>query len=203
MVYNPSSWGQRIAICCIAFIAVVIAAYMGIYQWGLISYVWDPVFGGETEQVLNSGVSHALRVWMRVPDAIMGAFAYIGDIIFALAGSDRRWRDRPWIVMIFGLDVIPLGIVSATLVFLQGTVVGAWCFPCLAAAVISLVLVLIAFDEVWCSLLYLRALWKKTKSCRLVWNTFWGQGSPAASETAQEVLAIRIEKKRRRRCGHG
>jgi hypothetical protein len=30
-------------------------------------------------------------------------------------------------VILFGIDVIPLGIVSAVLVVLQGTIVGSWC----------------------------------------------------------------------------
>lgn len=193
--YNPSAWKQRICICCIAFVAVAIAAYMGLYQWKLIDTVWDPVFGQETKQVLDSDVSHTLRIWFRVPDSIMGSFAYIGDIIFALAGSTRRWQDRPWLVMLFGLDVIPLGIVSATLVFMQGTVVGAWCFLCLTTAVISLVLILLAYDEVWSSLLFLRAVWRKSRSVRLLWNTFWGHASEIAYEAGESVIRRREEQK--------
>ncbi|HSX12205.1 MAG TPA: hypothetical protein VLF61_01815, partial [Rhabdochlamydiaceae bacterium] len=75
--YNPSAWTQRVCICCVAFVAVIIATYMGLYQWKLISTVWDPVFCEGTRQVLDSDVSHNLRKWLRVPDAIMGAFAYI------------------------------------------------------------------------------------------------------------------------------
>src|SRR5579872_1369103 len=89
--YNPSNWGPRILICCIAAVAVVIAVYMGLYEWKLIDFVWDPVFGGETMKVLDSEVSHQLTILFRIPDAIMGAVAYIGDIFFALAGSTRRW----------------------------------------------------------------------------------------------------------------
>jgi hypothetical protein len=195
--YNPSSWSQRIIICFIAFIAVVIAVYMGLYQWRFINTVWDPIFGSQTKQVLDSDVSHQLRVWLRIPDAILGAFAYLGDIIFALAGSTRRWQDRPWMVMLFGLDVIPLGIVSVILVVLQGTVVGAWCFPCLITALISIILIFLAYDEVWTSILFLRAVWRRSKSVRVVWDTFWGKASEIAYEAGESMIQDRAEKKMR------
>ncbi|HSX04146.1 MAG TPA: vitamin K epoxide reductase family protein [Rhabdochlamydiaceae bacterium] len=196
--YNPSSWKQRIYICCIALIAVIIAVYMGLYQWGIIKDVWDPVFGDQTKKVLDSDVSHELRKWLRVPDAILGAFAYLGDIIFALAGSTRRWQDRPWLVMLFGIDVIPLGVVSAILVFMQGAVVGAWCFPCLITAVISIILIFLAYDEVWSSFLYLRSVWRKSKSASLVWDTFWGKASEIAYEAGANMIKMREEKNKQK-----
>jgi uncharacterized membrane protein len=182
--YNPSAWKQRVPICLLAAVAFVVAAYMSLYQWRLISDVWDPVFGEQSKQVLDSAVSERMRRWFRVPDAAFGAFAYLGDLIFGLAGSTRRWQYRPWMVLLFGLDVIPLGIVSAVLVVLQGTVVSAWCFLCLVTAVISLILVVLAYDEVWSSLLYLRRVWRKTRSAKLLWDTFWGRPSRLAEEEA-------------------
>jgi uncharacterized membrane protein len=196
--YNPSKWSQRIVICLIAAVAVLIAVYMGLYQLRLIDHVWDPVFGNQTLQVLDSDVSHTMKKWFRIPDSIMGALAYLGDIIFALAGSTRRWQDRPWLVILFGIDVIPLGVVSATLVFMQGAVVGAWCFPCLITAVISLVLIVLAYDEIWSCILYLRAIWKKHRNKRLLWDTFWGKGSEEAYEAGESVLANRARKARRK-----
>lgn len=194
--YNPSDWNQRIRICLLAGVAVVIAVYMGLYQWRLIDTVWDPIFGEQSIQVLDSDVSHTMRKWFRIPDAIMGALAYLGDIIFALAGSTRRWQDRPWLVILFGIDVIPLGIVSATLVFLQGTVVGAWCFLCLVTAVISLLLIVLAYDEIWSCVLYLHGVWKKSKNKKLLWDTFWGKPSEIAYEVGSSLA-----KKRERTLG--
>ncbi len=189
--YNPSKWSQRIAISCLAMVAVLIAVYMGLYQWRLIDHVWDPAFGDQSQQVLDSEVSDIMRKWLRIPDAIMGALAYLGDIIFALAGSTRRWQDRPWLVMLFGLDVIPLGIVSAILIFMQGTVVGAWCFLCLITAIISLVLAVLAYDEIWSSALFLHKVWKKSKSVSLVWDTFWGKASEIAYQAGEECIRER------------
>jgi len=180
--YNPSSWQQRVPICALAAIAFLAATYMALYQWRLIATPWDPVFGSQSQRVLDSEVSHQMRAWLRVPDAALGALAYLGDIIFGLAGCTRRWQYRPWLVILFGLDVIPLGIVSAVLVVMQGAVVGAWCFLCLVTAAISLLLVLLAYDEVWSSLSYLRRVWRHTRSATTVWNTFWGRASREAAE---------------------
>ncbi len=182
--YNPSSWRQRIPICLLAGIAFLIASYMALYQWRLIGDVWDPVFGEQSRQVLDSDVSEQMRRWFRIPDSALGALAYLGDLVFGLAGSTRRWQYRPWLVLLFGLDVIPLGIVSAVLVVMQGTVVGAWCFLCIVTAVISLLLVALAYDEVWSTLLYLKRVWAKTRKSNVVWNVFWGRASRDANEVA-------------------
>jgi uncharacterized membrane protein len=182
--YNPSGWGQRIPICIIAMLGFAIAAYMALYQWRVIGSVWDPVFGDQSMRVLDSDVSHAMRRWVGIPDAALGALAYLGDAVFGLAGSTRRWQFRPWLVIVFGIDVIPLGIVSAVLVVMQGAVVGAWCFLCLVTAVISLVLVVMAFDEVWSCILYLRRVWRATRSPSRLWNVFWGRADREAHELA-------------------
>jgi uncharacterized membrane protein len=181
--HNPSAWSHRIPICVLAGVAFFISSYMALYQWRLIEDVWDPVFAEQTRNVLDSDVSEQMRRWFLIPDAALGAFAYLGDLLFCLAGSTRRWQYRPWMVLLFGLDVIPLGIVSAILVVLQGTVVGAWCFLCLVTALISLILVALSYDEVWSSLLYLGRVWRGSHSLRVLWGVFWGR----ASETADAV----------------
>jgi uncharacterized membrane protein len=141
----------------------------------LIASVWDPVFGDGTRRVLESDVSHRLYRWFGVPDAAMGAVAYLGDAVLGLAGSTRRWQDRPWMVVLFGIDVIPLGGVSAILVLLQASVVGSWCLLCLVSAAISIVLIYFAYDEVWSSLSYLRRVWQRSGRPAVVWDAFWGR----------------------------
>jgi uncharacterized membrane protein len=182
--HNPSSWGQRIPICLLAGVGFLIATYMALYQWRLIGDVWDPIFGEQTRQVLDSEVSEIMRRWFRIPDAALGALAYLGDLVFGLAGSTRRWQYRPWLVLLFGFDVIPLGVVSAVLVVMQGAVVGAWCFLCLVTAAISLILVVLAYDEVWSSLLYLKRVWRETRKPSVVWDAFWGRASREADAVA-------------------
>ena len=179
--YNPSSWRQRIPICILAGAGFMIASYLALYQWRLIGDVWDPAFGAQSRTVLDSEVSHWMKSWFHVPDAALGAIAYLGDAVFGLAGSTRRWQFRPWMVIIFGIDVIPLGLVSAILVVMQGFVVGYWCFLCLISAGISLALVYMAYDEVWSSLAYLSRVWQRSQSLLVTWNAFWGHSSIDAS----------------------
>lgn len=186
--YNPSGWNQRIPLCVLATVAFAIATYMALYQWRIIDDVWDPVFGDQSKRVLDSDVSQKMRYWMVIPDAALGALAYLGDAIFGLAGSTRRWQYRPWLVILFGIDVIPLGIVSAVLVAMQGLVVGSWCFLCLVTAVISLILVYWAYDEVWSCLVYLYRTWRETKSVGIVWRTFWGKPSAEAHRVALGMI---------------
>ena len=182
--YNPSAWNQRIPIAVLAGVAFLISTYLALYQWGLIDTVWDPVFGDGTRTVLDSKTSEQMRSWLLIPDAALGALAYLGDAIYGLAGTTRRWQYRPWMVILFGLDVIPLGIVSAILVVMQGTVVGAWCFLCLVTAAISLTLVYWAYDEVWATLKYLWRVWQKTKNPKILWRVFWGGAASEADEAA-------------------
>lgn len=185
--YNPSEWSQRVPIAIIATFGFLISAYMGMYQWDLIRSVWDPVFGNQTHRVLDSDVSHKISGWVLVPDAILGSLAYLGDVLFALAGSTRRWQYRPWMVIIFGIDVIPLGIVSAILVMMQAFVVGYWCFLCLVTAVISLILIYFAYDEVWVCLIYLNRVRKKADSKKVFWDTFWGRPTQIGHEVGESM----------------
>jgi uncharacterized membrane protein len=185
---NPSSWGQRVPIAMLAAVAAAIAGYMACYQWGLVGRAWDPVFGEQTQDVLTSDVSRRMHAWFHVPDAALGAIAYLGDALFGMAGSTRRWQFRPWLVILFGIDVIPLGIVSAVLVVLQGAVVGAWCFLCLVTAAISLVLVVLAYDEVWISLRYLAAVRRRSTRGRTLWDAFWGRPTPEGWAAGLEIM---------------
>ena len=183
--YNPSAWSQRIPIVLLALLGFSISAYLALFEWGIIETVWDPVFGDGSERVLASDVSHRLHRWFGIPDAAMGAIAYLGDAVLGMAGSTRRWQYRPWMVILFGIDVIPLGAVSAVLVMLQGTLVGYWCFLCLVSAAISLVLIYFAYDEVWSSIVYLKRVWRLTGSRRELWNVFWGRYSASAEAALQ------------------
>ena len=187
-LYNPSEWRQRVPIAILAFVAFLIAAYLAAYQWRWIDSVWDPVFGAQTARVLDSDVSESMRRWMRIPDGALGAIAYLSDAVFALAGSTRRWQYRPWLVIVFGLDIIPVGGVSAILVLIQAFVLGEYCFLCMVTATISLLLIYFAYDEVWSCLLYLRLVWKRTRDRQLFWDVFWGRARREADEIAGELV---------------
>lgn len=185
--YNPSAWSQRVPICLLAFVATLISAHLTAFQWHLIDYVWDPVFGEQSAKVIGSDVAKKMDRMIGIPDAALGAIAYLGDAIFGLAGSTRRWQDRPWMVILFGLDVIPLGIVSVILVLIQTFVLGQWCFLCLVTAAISLVLIYWAYDEVYTSLVYLWRVYRRG-GARAGWVTFCGFPTPVGIEVADEMM---------------
>lgn len=165
--YNPSSWGQRIPLVIIAFVGFCIAMYLSFYQMHIIDDVWDPFFGKGTKNVLSSGLSKKFAV----PDALLGAGGYLLDVITGIIGGVGRWKKMPWIVIIFGVAVGPLGLVSIFLVIAQPVIVGSWCFLCLCSAVISVWMISPAMDEMLASLQYLQRVKRKQKS---VWNAFWG-----------------------------
>ena len=186
--YNPSAWSQRVPVCILAFFATLIASHLAAFQWGLVDYVWDPIFGDQSEKVIGSDVAKTMDAWIGVPDAALGAIAYLGDAIFGLAGSTRRWQKRPWIVILFGIDVIPLGIVSVILVMIQTFVLGQWCFLCLVTALISIALIYLAYDEVYSSVLYLVKVWRASHDKRELWNALCGFPTPTGIRVGQEML---------------
>lgn len=192
--YNPSSWSQRVPICVIAMVGFLVAIVLGLYQWKLIDHIWEPFFSGTgglngSEAVVTSKTSKQMESWFHIPDGVFGAIAYLGDALFGLAGSTRRWQYRPWLVIIFGFDVIPLGIVGVILVFMQGFVVGYWCTLCLASAAISLLLVYMAYDEVWSCLIYLNRVRKRGGGLnRTFWQAFAGIPNQIAHEVGEEMV---------------
>jgi len=166
--YNPSAWKQRVPICLLAFVAAGISAHLALFQWGLIDQVWDPVFGDSSSKVIKSKTAEQMYGILGIHDAALGVLAYLGDAILGFAGSTRRWQYRPWLVILFGIDVIPLEIVSVILVLIQAFVIGSCCFLCLVTAAISLTLVFWAWDEVRVSLTYLWIVWKQNRSSKIL-----------------------------------
>src|SRR5690606_33098326 len=132
--YNPSTWDQRIPIIILAIVGTGIATYLALYQLEIMPTVWEPFFGRGSEKILNSSISNILPI----PDAALGAIAYLVDVIAGVIGGSGRWRKMPWIVVVFGLAVGPLGLVSILLVILQPVLFDSWCTLCLASAVVSL-----------------------------------------------------------------
>lgn len=77
----------------------------------------------------------------------------------------------PWIVILFGFAVGPLGAVSILLVILQPVLFDSFCTLCLVTALISVVMIGPALDESLASLQHLRR--RKGEGASL-WRTFWG-----------------------------
>lgn len=164
--YNPSAWSQRIPVIFFAIVGWFIARYMAAYQLHYIDYVWDPFFGLGTEKVITSLISQEFPV----PDAGLGAMAYSLEAIMGAKGGVRRWHTMPWIVVIFGILVVPLGFVSITLVMLQPIAVGAWCGLCLLIATCMLIMLALTVDEVLAVCQYLRRIKREGKP---FWKVFF------------------------------
>lgn len=164
--YNPSSWSQRLPIMYLAFIGFLMARYLAAFQLGHIPNAWDPFFGNGTERILTSDISKAFPV----SDAGLGAMSYLLDVIAAAIGDKQRWKTMPWMVILFGLFIIPTGVTSITLVMLQPIGVGAWCSICLFTAFIMLIMVPPSVDEVCASVQFLR---RRVRAGKSFWQVFW------------------------------
>ncbi len=149
---NPSAWSHRLPIDGLAVVGLVVAGYLTAFQVGRVDSVWEPFFGDGSRRVLGSGISRVLPV----PDAALGALGYLADAVTGLIGGRDRWRSMPWIVIVFGIAVGPLGAISVLLVILQPVALDAWCTLCLASAVISVLMIGPALDEVLASLQHIR-----------------------------------------------
>jgi len=193
--YSPSAFTQRLPIIGMAFIGFFISRYLTAYQLGHVDGLWDPIFGpgaggaitppgtGETapagatngsEAVVTSWVSRSFPV----ADAGVGAFAYLLDILAGSIGDRRRWRTMPWMVILFGLLIIPLGAVSVTFIMIQPPLIGALCTLCILQAAVTVILIPYSIDEVLASCQY---LYRARKAGEPFWKTFWC-GGPALGE---------------------
>jgi uncharacterized membrane protein len=166
--YNPSSWPQRLPIILLALICWFISRFLAANQLHYIVNPWDPFFGLGTFHVITSNVSRAFPV----SDAGLGAFAYTLEMLLACRGGEKRWCTEPWLVIVFGLLVIPAGLTSIVLIILQPLVVGAWCTLCLVTAACMLIMIALAIDEVVAALQFLN---HKRKEASL-WDIFWKGG---------------------------
>ncbi|WOS65808.1 NAD-dependent epimerase/dehydratase family protein [Sinorhizobium fredii] len=179
--YSPSAFTQRIPIVALAFVGLFVSRYLAAYQMGHIDGLWDPFFGPGGAAVRN-GSEAVVTSWVSkgfpIADAGFGAFAYGLDILAGAIGDRRRWRTMPWMVLLFGLLIIPLGVVSVSFIIIQPPLIGALCTLCIVQAAVTVVLIPYSIDEVLAAVQY---LWRATKAGEPFWRTFW-KGGPALSE---------------------
>ncbi|MBI4345726.1 MAG: SPW repeat protein [Elusimicrobia bacterium] len=181
--YNPSSWMQRAPIIALGLVSFLIARYMAAFQLGHVPAAWDPLFGDGTERVLSSPISMA---WP-VSDAGLGAVVYLSEVLMGFMGDPRRWRTMPWMVTMFFIAVVPLGIVSIVLVILQPLGVGVFCTLCLLTALFMLLMIPLSLDEV---VAMGQFLLRSRRAGRGFWRTFvlGGEAFPRARESDLERL---------------
>jgi len=130
---------------------------------GHIGSAWDPYFGNGTETIITSDVSKA---WP-VPDAGLGAVTYILEILTGIIGGRNRWRTMPWLVILFGVMIVPLGAVSIFFIIIQPILLGTWCTLCLFAAVAMLIQIPYSVDELVATGQFLAERRRKGKSVLL------------------------------------
>lgn len=141
---SPSSTARRIPVVVLSTAGFAIAVTLTLFQVGVLDSVWEPFFGDGSRRVLESSISRALPV----PDASLGAVAYLAEAFFESIGDRWRWRDRPVFVDLAGLVAAGLGLAALGLVALQALVVQHFCTLCLASAAISLLVALLVAPEV-------------------------------------------------------
>jgi uncharacterized membrane protein len=180
---SPSRWSRRAPLVVLALVGCGIASYLSLYQVGVLSSVWDPIFGPDSSQrVLGSGVSRALPV----PDATLGVLAYLADAILGLVGGQQRWRTMPWIVLLFGLVVAGLVLTGLVLVLTQVFVVQAGCTLCLTSAAISFITGWLARDEIAAALGHVRRARARGQS---LWQALRGEPFPEGRDGRYATLA--------------
>ncbi|MEO5814947.1 MAG: vitamin K epoxide reductase family protein [Gemmatimonadaceae bacterium] len=183
--YNPSSWPQRAPIIVLALVGFFLSRQMAAFELQHITSFPDPFFGMGTVRVLTSTVSKSFPI----PDAGLGAFAYMIEFLMGFMGDKARWRTMPWMVTFFGVLVVPLGAVSITLIILQPLAVGAWCTPCLIAAAAMVLMIALTLDEVVAMCQFLA---QARREGQPFWRTFWLGGTlrvlPAVSPVHADVV---------------
>ena len=180
--YTPASWLQRMPIAVFAIIGFFIARHMAAYQLGYIDRAWDPFFGAGTQTIITSDMSKA---WP-IPDAGLGAVAYMLELLMTFMGGKQRWRTMPWMVLALAILVLPLGIVSIFFVIIQPIVIGTWCTLCLIAALAMLLMIPYSLDEFVAMGQFLLDAHRKGKP---FWRTFWmGDAMEGASADLSKGL---------------
>ena len=174
--YSPSTWLQRMPIAAMGMIGFLISRYLTAYQLGHIDAAWDPFFGPGTETIITSKMSQA---WP-IADAGLGGVAYMLEILMALMGDKRRWRTMPWMVLMFGILVVPLGGVSIFFIIIQPIAIGTWCSLCLGAALAMLIMIPYSLDELVAMGQFMLDAKRKGKP---FWQVFWmGDAMEGGSE---------------------
>ena len=165
---DPSACRRRVPVVALALVGCAIAAYLSLYQWGITASVPDPFFGRGSEVVLSSFVARALPV----PDAALGAGAYLLEAMAGAWGGEQRWRTAPWVVLLFGALAAGLALAGLGLTLAQLLIVRTGCTLCLASAAISLVNGWLARDEVLATVRYLQEGRERKRS---IWRCLWGR----------------------------
>ena len=158
--YNPSAWTQRLPIIVLAILGLYVSRYLAAYQLGYIPGVWDPFFAASSPLDPRNGTEDIITSWVSkawpVSDAAVGGYTYLLEILTGIAGSRLRWRTMPWLVVLFGLMIAPLGITSIFFIIIQPVLIGTWSIIALIGAAAVLIQIPYSLDELIATLQFLR-----------------------------------------------
>lgn len=182
--YSPSTYLQRLPIIALGAFGFLLARILTAYQLGHIDAVWEPFFSGTppfngTETIITSDVSKA---WP-IADAGLGGVAYAFEVLMGVMGDRRRWRTMPWMVAMFGIAVVPLGVVSIYFIVIQPIVIGTWCTLCLITAAAMLVMIPYSLDELVAMGQFLVQSYRRGEP---FWRTFFKGGAQPPSESERQ-----------------
>ncbi len=164
---NPSAWSQRFPLLALAVTGLGIAIYLGLYQVHALGHVWEPFFGLGSMKVLRE--SPVARV---LPDALVGAFFYLLEVVFGAVGGRQRWRTQPWAVLAEAVLAVGMAVGGIVLTILQPFLAGTYCTMCLASAACSVFLVGFAVTEALAALQLVVRIRRQGGSWR---EAFWGE----------------------------
>lgn len=179
--YSPSTYLQRLPIIALGAMGFMLSRILTAYQLGHVETVWEPFFDvagplNGTEAIITSDVSKA---WP-VADGGIGAMSYMFEILMGAMGGRARWRTMPWMVTLFGIVVVPLGVISIYFIIIQPIVIGTYCTICLMAALAMLVMIPYSLDELVAMGQFL--VWN-TKRGRPFWRAFFrGDALPGSGK---------------------
>jgi hypothetical protein len=186
-----------VPIIALAVLGLYVSRYLAGYQLGHIPGLWDPFFTGSltdprngTEEIVTSWVSKAVPV----SDAALGGYTYLLEILTGVVGSRPRWRTAPWLVLLFGMMIVPLGMTTILFIVIQPVVLGTWSTLALVGAAAVLIQIPYSLDEVLATCQFLRRRMRAGQSWLRVlflgdtdeMSTPGAGGSPAASDTDDE-----------------
>jgi len=135
-------------VIALAALGCAIAGYLALYQWHVIDQVYEPFFNDGSRRVLRQT---AIARFLPVPDAFLGAVAYATEAVAAAMSNQSRWRNAPWIVLVYGAISSLLAVTALLLLAAQVLLVHAFCTLCICCGVISLTAAALAAPEVMAS----------------------------------------------------
>lgn len=182
--YSPSTYLQRLPMIALGLIGFVLARILAAYQLGHVDWIWEPFFSGNatrngSEFIVTSDVSKA---WP-VADGGLGAVIYMFEVLMGIMGGRSRWRTMPWMVVLFGIAVVPLGVISIYFIIIQPIVIGTYCTLCLVTALGMLIMIPFSLDELVAMGQFLLA---NTRRGRPFWRAFFkGDALPGGTRDRQ------------------